>query len=452
MLRTGGRGPLNRFLLLAVAAPVLLVSTHRPAPAGRPERAARKADTYWIGSWSTAPQPSLPARPETFRNQTLRLIVHLSAGGTRARIRVSNVFGDQPVRIGAAHIARRAENADIDPASDRGLTFEGRSSATIPSGSLLISDPVELPLPALSDLAVSLFLPDRTRASTSHLLALQTSYASGEESGDRTGEVKFPVGKTISSWPFLTGVDVAVSPGGAAIVAFGSSTTDGDGSTPDANHRWPDALAERLEKESGRWAELGVLNQGIIGNRLLSDNRSPGQAGGPFGAVLEKYGGALGPAGLDRFDRDVLSQAGVGYVILALGVNDILFPGSFTPATQSVSAQSLIEGHRQLVRRARQKGVRVIASTIPPFENATFEQPVIHFYTQEKEAVRQQVNAWIRSSGEFDGVIDFDSILRDPGHPSRLLPAYDSGDHLHANDRGYIASANAIPLSLFGAR
>ena len=406
---------------------------------------------HWIGTWATAPQPSIPGRLQTFRNQSLRLIVHTSAGGTKVRIKVSNTFGDQPLLIGGAHIARRAAGADIDSTSDRTLTFRGKVSTRVAARSMVVSDPVDLDVPALSDLAVSLFLPNATVATTSHLLALQTNYVS-PETRDSTADAKFPVAKTIRSWPFLTGVDVAASPRGAAIVAFGSSTTDGDGSTKDANRRWPDVLAERLQKGADQKAELAVLNQGIIGNRLLSDSDSPRQAGGPFGAVLEQFGAALGPAGLARFERDVLAQADVKYVIVALGVNDILFPGSFTPLTESVSAQSLISGNRQLIARAHKKGIRVIGTTIPPFENATFRAPTISFYTPEKEIVRQEVNTWIRSSGEFYAVIDFDEALRDPSHPTRLLPIYDSGDHLHTNDAGYIASGNAIPLALFQGR
>ena len=400
----------------------------------------------WIGTWATAPQPAIPEHAQTFHNQTVRLIVHTSAAGTKARIKISNIYGEQPLVIHAAHIARRSSGADIDPATDRILTFNGHPSTRVPARSTIVSDPVDLNVPALSDLAVSLFLPETTVATTSHILGLQTNYVS-PETGDSTAAAKFPVAKTITSWPFLTGIDVAASPHGATIVAFGSSTTDGDGSTDDANHRWPDILAARLEK--GAHQQLGVLNVGIIGNRLLSDSHSPRQAGGPFEAALKKYGDALGEAGLARFDRDVLSQAGVKYVILALGVNDILFPGSFIPLTESVTAQSLISGNRQLIARAHKQGVRVIATTIPPFENATFKHPVISFYTPEKEAVRQEVNTWICSSREFDGVIDFDEVLRDPSHPAQLLPKYDSGDHLHANDAGYIASGNAIPLTLF---
>src|SRR5262249_38840991 len=350
-----------------------------------------------------------------------------------------------------AHIARRAAGADIDPTTDRTLTFGGQKSATVAAGSMVVSDPVDLDVPALSDLAISLFFPSSTKATTAHSLALQTSYVSSE-SGDSTAEAKFPVAKTIASWPFLTGVDVAASPRAAAIVALGSSLTDGDGSTKDSNRRWPDVLAERLQKNGN--AELGILNEGIIGNRLLSDAHSPGQAGGPppLGPVFEEIGPTLGPAGLTRFERDVLDQAGVRYVILGLGINDILFPGSFTPAND-VSAQSLISGNRQLIARAHRKGVRVIGTTMPPAEHALFRNPFFdRIYTPEKEEVRQEVNAWIRRGGEFDGVIDFDAAVGDPDHPTQILPAYDSGDHLHVNDAGNLAQANVIPLALFQAR
>ena len=400
----------------------------------------------WIGTWAAAPQASPPGPPQTFRNQSVRLIVHTSAGGAMVRIKLSNAYGSQPLLIGSARIARRTTGAEIDPASDRKLTFQGQPSTSIAARSMVVSDPVNLDVPALSDLAVSLFFPDATPATTLHLLALQTSYLS-PETGDATAQVKFPVAKTITAWPFLTGVEVTASPRAATIVAFGSSTTDGDGSTEDANRRWPDVLAERLQQNGDK--ELGVLNEGIIGNRLLSDSQSPGQAGGPFAAVYEQIGGMLGQAGVTRFERDVLSQANVKYVILALGINDIIFPGSFTPLSKSVSAQSLIAGHRQLIARARKKGIRVIGTTIAPFENATFPDPTINFYTAKKESVRQAVNAWIRSSSEFDAVIDFDAVVRDPSRPTRLLPGYDSGDHLHVNDAGNVAQGKAFPLALF---
>jgi len=224
-------------------------------------------------------------------------------------------------------------------------------------------------------------------------------------------------------------------------VALGSSLTDGDGSTMDANHRWPDALAERLQKAGATKSRLGVLNLGIIGNRLLHD--SPQVPASPFGA-------ALGESGLARFERDVLSQPGVKYVFVCLGINDILFPAfNFTPVGEKVGAKDIIAGYRQLIARAHKKGIRIIGTTIPPFENAFFKKPHAEFYTTEREAVRQEVNTWISQSGAFDAVVDFEAAVRDPAHPTRIRTDYDSGDHLHVNDAGYIATGNAVPLSLF---
>ena len=440
----------RRYCSLVAITALALFGGSNPAKASSVARG--RDPQHWIGTWATAAQPSIPDRPRMFRDQTLRLIVHTSAGGKAVRIKISNTFGDQPLVIGGAHIAKRGAGANVDPGSDRTLTFGKHSSTIIAPGSMAASDPVDLDVPALSDLAVSIFLPDPTAATTVHALALQTNYVS-PETGDHAAEVEFPVLETIASWPFLTGVDVATSSRGAAIVAFGSSLTDGDGSTKDANRRWPDVLAERLQKNGG--AELGVLNEGIIGNRLLGDSHSPHQSGGPspLGPVFEQLGPVLGEAGLARFERDVLGQAGVKYVILGLGVNDILFPGAFIPETDSVAAQDLIAGNRQLVARAHKNGIRVIGTTIPPFENALFRDPFFdRFYSPDKERIRQEVNAWIRKSGEFDGAIDFDVAVRDPDHPTQLLPAYDSGDHLHVNDAGNAAQANAIVLTLFRAR
>jgi lysophospholipase L1-like esterase len=394
----------------------------------------------WIGTWATAAQPFLPRSLQAYRNQSLRLIVHTSAGGTRVRIKVSNTYGDGPLLIGGAHIARRTVAAEIDPRSDRMLKFHRKTSTRVAAGTIVVSDPVELDVPPLSDLAISLFLPQRTEAKTSHSMAKQTSYVS-PETGDSTDAVKFPVAKTIHSWPFLTGVDVEASRSAAAIVAFGSSLTDGDGTTADTNGRWPDVLAERLQKGAGGTAEIGVLNEGIIGNRLLYD--SPKGTDNPFGA-------GLGQAGLTRFERDVLAQAGVRYVIVGLGINDILFPEfPFTPPSEEVSAEDIISNYRQLIARGHRRGIRVIGTTNPPFESSAFEGLVDAFYTPEREAVRQKVNDWIRSSGEFDDVVDLDAVLRDPSHPTRLLPAYDSGDHLHPNNAGCVAEGNAFPLALF---
>jgi len=403
------------------------------------------AGVHWIGTWSTAPQAAPPSSADEFRNQTVRLIAHVSVGGKKLRIRVSNTFGEQPLVIGRAHVARPATGAEIDPASDRLLKFGGNASITIPARSEAVSDPVDLEIPALSDLAVSLYFPQVAQATTSHVLALQTNYVSSGI-GDSTAAAKFPVEKTVSSWPFLTGVDVAASGHGAAIVAFGSSLTDGDGSTEDANRRWPDVLAERLQEASGSAAELGVLNEGIIGNRLLNDS-PPGPAN-PFGPML-------GESGVKRFQRDVLAQSGIKFVLLCLGVNDILFPAfPFTPPTETVTAANIIDGYRQLIARAHAKGIRIIGTTIPPFEGAKFEAVGLNIdlYTPERDRARIAVNEWIRRSGAFDGVVDFDRAVRDPDRPARLLPAFAAEDGLHVNDAGNVAQANAISLTLFHLR
>jgi len=403
----------------------------------------RRDRTNWIGTWATAAQPAT-STVQTYKNQTLRLIVHASVGGSKLRVRISNTYGDQPLTIGAAHIARRISAAEIDSASDRIIMFQGRSTASVPARSMLVSDPLDLQFPALSDLAISLFLPQATIATTLHTLGKQTNYISAE--GDHTADVKFPVAKTTRSWPFLTGVDVIASSRGGAIVAFGSSLTDGDGTTTDTNGRWPDILARRLGAAGS--AELSMLNEGIIGNRLLND--SPAQIlGGRFGA-------ALGESGLKRFERDVLNQPGVKYVILGLGINDIAFPGSLTPASEIITADSIIIGYRQLIARAHRKGIKIIGTTNAPIENSFLDLgpqvTPITFYTVEKESVRQKVNEWILHSGEFDGVVDLDKVLRDPNRPTQINPVYDSGDHLHPNNAGCVAEANSFPLSLFGVR
>src|SRR6266566_7933720 len=367
-----GAGPMKRLIantmtctLIGLLSMPTMAQNAAEKPAISPTQAVLAHGKRWIGTWATAPQPFMPGSLQRFRIQSLRLIVHTSAGGTKVRIKISNTFGDHPLLIGGAHIVRRTAAAGIDPTSDRTLMFHGRSSTTVPARSMVVSDPAELDVPALSDLAISLFLPKTTEATTLHILAMQTSYVSSD-TGDSTADVKFPVAKTIRSWPFLTGVDVAASAHGAAIVAFGSSLTDGDGSTLDANRRWPDVLAERLQKAGGSNSQLGVLNLGIIGNRLLND--SPKTSDNPFGA-------ALGESGLVRFERDVLEQAGVKYVFVGLGINDIAFPAfPFTPASEQVSAKDIISGYRQLITRAHKKGIRVIGTTMPPFENSFFRK------------------------------------------------------------------------------
>lgn len=380
---------------------------------------------HWTATWGTAPagQP-LPADVQAFDNQTLRLIVHPSIGGHKLRIRLSNELGAAPLRIGAAHVALRASGAGIVPGSDRALTFSGMKSITVPPGAPVLSDPVELNLPAMADLSISLYLPARVEATTLHPWAAQTSYVSA--AGDFTGGASFPVDHTTGSWPFLTEVDVAS--GGGAVVALGDSITDSASTKSDTNHRWPDFLAQRLRAAG---STLAVVNRGISGNRMLRD---PGEQ--PL----------FGKAMLARFERDVMATAGAKYVIMMIGINDIGHPGGGKiPMSEEPTLDDLIAGYRQVIARAHAGGIDVYGATLTPFEDNTFAG----FYSPEKEALRQKVNEWIRNCGEFDAVIDFDKALRDPAHPTRMLPAYDGGDHLHPNDRGTRAMANAVPLELF---
>lgn len=420
-----------------LAAAFMLATAMLPsAPAGAHDQYTAQR---WVASWGTAPAaPPDGAGLQTFKDQTVRLIVRTSTGGTRVRIRVSNELGSAPLRIGAAHVALRKSGADIVAGSDRPLTFSGAASVVIAPGAPVLSDPVDLALAPQSDLAVSLYLSGEAPGSTMHAQAFQTNYVS--QPGNFAGADTLPVQRTLASWPFLTAVDVQAPAGGAAIVALGDSITDGSITTVDSNRRWPDLLLQRLRAAHqarpgvrGGERHLGVVNRGIGGNRLLRD---PG--GYP----------PFGKAALARFDRDVLATAGVEYLIVLIGINDIGHPGSGAPVTEAVSAAELIAGYRQLIARAHAKGIAVFGATLTPFEGTVFP----NYYSPEKEQVRQAVNAWIRSSGEFDAVFDFERVLRDPSNPTRLLAAFDSGDHLHPNDRGMQAMADAIPLALFKRR
>jgi lysophospholipase L1-like esterase len=381
----------------------------------------------WVSTWATAPA-GVAGTAEHFSNETLRLIVHTSVGGEQVRVTISNAFGAGPLAIGAAHIARRDHDAVIAASTDRALSFGGRPSFTIPPGALALSDPVALHVAPLSDVAVSLYLPGTTVESTTHVTALQTNYVGA---GDVTGSVQFDGARTLTRWPFLTGVEVSAGAGAGSIVAFGDSITDGANSTAGRNHRWPDLLAARLQQR-GDLRQLAVLNEGIIGNRILHPTET-------------QFGNLFGPAGLARFDRDVLAQAGVKFVIMLLGINDIGHPGGSAPVTETVSAEEIAGGYRQFIERAHENGIKVFGATLLPFEDTT----LAGFFSPEKEAKRQAVNQWIRTSGAFDGVIDFDKAVRDPAHPTRMLAAYDGGDHLHPSDAGMQAMANAIPLELF---
>ncbi|WP_426190873.1 SGNH/GDSL hydrolase family protein [Massilia sp. DWR3-1-1] len=375
----------------------------------------------WAGTWGAGPAgPPLDSATAVLNSQTLRLIVHTSVGGSRVRIRLSNEMGSTILRVGSAHIALRAGSAAaIAAGSDRTLTFSGATSVALAPGAAALSDPVALTVPALADLAVSLYLPGAARVSTLHAAATQISYISAP--GNFVNATSFPTQSTTEQWPFLTEVDVS---NGGAFIALGDSITDGLRSWGNYNYRWPDWLARRLQSAGGSNSRLGVVNRGIAGNNLLS-NLQTGSLGGR--------------SALERFDRDVLATAGARFLFVLSGTNDILNSTTSSP----VSADELIAGYRQLIARAHARGIAVFAGTLPPFEGASY-------YTAAKELVRQAANNWIRASAEFDGVVDFDQLLRDPANPRRLNPSYDSADHLHPNNAGYQAMGNALPLSWFG--
>ena len=377
--------------------------------------AERDDDGHWVGTWTASPQGV--AAPIQINGQTVRQIVHTSLGGERVRIRFSNAYGTSGLVIGSAHVAISTGGATISSTTDRVLTFNGSPTIIIPAGALVVSDPVTLNVPALGDLAVSLFLPANVAATTQHPVGLQTTYVSA--SGDFTGAAIEPT-TTTQSYYFLTGVEVSGSNRARAIVTLGDSVTDGFGSTPDTNQRWPNLLAERLQSQ-----RLAVLNAGVSGNRVLHD--------------------FIGTSALARLDRDTLVQTGVKYVIVGEGNNDLLIPGLIGNPAEVVTVAQIIQGHRQMIDRAHALGLRIYGSTLTPVEGYPFPG----FWTPDLEAKRQAVNHWIRASRAYDAVIDFDELLRDPSHPSRLLPAYDSGDHLHPNDGGYRTMADAIDLSLF---
>ena len=392
--------------------------------------ASLAAQTHWVATWGASPAPQLADEAQmrtaklAFDNQTLREIVHTSIGSGSVRVRLSNAYGKDAVDIGVAHIALRAKASEIVAGSDRALTFSGRPSVSIPPNAMVLSDPVKLNVPAAGDLAISIFLPKPAIGAGIHYSAQQTSYVGP---GNLAGAASFPESATITSWVFLTCVDALAPAASSAVVAFGDSITDGARSTVDANHRWPDILAGRL---LAKHREIGVLDAGIGGNRILHD--APTNV-------------RFGVNALARFDRDVLAQSGVKYVIVLEGINDLGHAGSSAPESETVSAEDIIAGLKQMIERAHEKGLKIFGATLTPFEGTSFKG----YFTPEKEVKRKAVNEWIRTGKAFDGVIDFEKAVRDPGHPDRMLAAYDGGDHLHPGDAGYKAMGEAIDLSLF---
>ena len=411
----------------AVAAATPVVATPAAASAE-----PRRADG-WVATWAAVPTTVPPGPVTTLANQTVRHVVHTSAGGDQVRIRLTNEFGEQPLRVGEVHVAIRAgagASTATVAGTDRRVTFGGRADVTIVAGAPLVSDPVWLRVEPGADLAVSLYLPDPTPVRTLAAFSFQENViAAGNVTAARTVT---PVA-TGTQDIFLSGVSVRSR--AAAIVTLGDSITNGANTVANLNHRWPDLLAARLRAAR---LDRGIANLGVSGNRLLHD---PNPAAGS-GAVA--YAAYFGQSALRRFDRDVLAQPGARFLIVLLGVNDLGHPGTTAPADEVVTADDLIGGYRQLIARAHEAGLRVFGATILPFKDDT-----LGFYSEENERKRSTANRWIRTGGEYDGVVDFDKAMRDPADPLRLNPAYDSGDHLHPNDPGMAAMADAVPLGLF---
>jgi lysophospholipase L1-like esterase len=389
-----------------------------------PARADRDG-ARWVGTWSAATQAPLTP-PATFDHVTLRQIVHVSIGGRQVRVRFSNAQGSAPLVIGAASVGVRSSGASVRPRSLRTLTFAGAATISVAPGGVALTDPVALDVDALSDLAISLYVPTPQQGTTQLSQAHQTSYVS--PTGNFTAAADMATASTITTWYWLSGVEVVGDRAARALVTFGDSITEGAASTTDANARWPDVLARRLHAER-RTAAVGVLDEAISGNRVLND--------------------VIGPNAERRIDRDVLTQAGLAYVILLLGTNDMGFsqlpPGTFGPGVSlaDVSAAEIIAGYEQIITRVHQAGARICGATVLPFEGAAY-------YNAAVEPKRAAVNQFIRTSHQFDGVIDFDAVIRDPAHPTRMRAAFDSGDHLHPNDAGYAAMGKSVDLRLFG--
>ena len=382
--------------------------------------AQTKDHAKWVGTWATSPMATNGGwSVKLFANTTLREIVHISNGGAQVRVRFSNAYGADPLTLSDAHVAVSAGDGAIAAGTDHPLTFGGAASVRIPPGAEMYSDPVDMTVTPLSDLAISFYLPAQIMgAETFHDFADQDNYMLDR---NLTGAASLTSPTVIHSWYFLDGVDVSATEGSRAIIALGDSITDGAHSTPNANRRWPDFFAAKLKQERGL-ENVAVLNQGIGGNRVLNDD--------------------YGPSALARLDRDVLAQDGAKYVIVLEGINDI---GRFLrPAgpEDDFTPQQMELAYTEIVEAAHEHGLKAYGATLTPYGGA--------FYFSDKgEQVREAVNQWIRTSGVFDGVIDFDEITRDPQNPNRFNPAYDCGDHLHPNDAGYKAMSDGIDLKLF---
>jgi lysophospholipase L1-like esterase len=398
--------------------PAAVLQTSPTASANTAQPAA-PAPAVAPGGGRGGPPPLPPL--QTLNNQTVRMIARTSIGGRRVRIKLANAFNGTPVQIGSAHIAVRDKDSAIVSSTDRTLSFSGKTSFRMTPGMVVVSDPVDLTVPPLADMAVSLFFPGETGPPTTHAAGLRSTYISNQ--GDFSASVEIPDPTIRTSYYWLASIEVERSSETPLIVAYGDSITDGARSTPDTNNTWPAILATRLAAEKTT-AHMAIVNQGIGGNRVLTD-------GANFAGV----------SALARLDRDVLSQPGVKWLIMLEGINDI-GSGTAPNALFPVTAEDLIWGLRQVVERAHQRGIKVAGCTITPYEGAGY-------YREQGEAIRQKVNEWIRSSGVYDAVVDFDAATRDPTNLKRLRPEFDPGDHLHPNDAGYRAMAEVVDLRIF---
>ena len=388
----------------------------------------------WIATWATSPQSGTPNPREpllNIDNQTVRERVRASIGGSQIRLRFSNEFGSSPLLIGAATVAIPKDVSTIKEESIRNVTFEGRNSIEIPAGAPVLSDPISLQLTPGAEISISIYFPNRLTTPTLHAFAFKHAVVS--QHGDFTHERKIDPAALSTASILVTAVLVPAQPSNRLVVAFGDSISDGDGSTVDADNNYPNNLIRRIAKTSNG-STLAVVNEGIVGNRLLRDSE------------------IFGVSALARFDRDALVLPGVTHIVLLEGINDIGFVGAkmdgqyLADPAETRSAQDIIDAYRQLISRAHARGIKVIGATITPCEGVD----IPGYYSDAKETVRETVNKWIRTGGAFDGMIDFDAVVRDPDHPTRLLPKFASKDHLHPNDTGYKAMADSIDLALFG--
>lgn len=390
---------------------------------------------HWIATWTASPEAADPDPQEALLkldDQTIRERIRITLGGPQVRIQLSNEYGNSPILVGDVSLGIAQSKTTIVSGSLRRVTFGGKATIVIPAGAPALSDPIDLSVKNGLELAISVYVPKHVTSLTWHSLAMKQSVISGH--GDHTKDLVIENEQNSNSVALLSQVLVPEQSSRGVIVAFGDSIVDGDKSTPEADHNWPSNLFRRLQRIGGG-SSFTVVNEGVAGNRLLSN--------GPVTS--------LGVSGLARFGRDALGVPGVTDIILLEGTNDIGFPGAMlgdfplAPAADSPTVEEIIGGYQQLINQSHTRGIRIIGCTIMPTEGAS----LVNYYSEAKERTRQAVNSWIRTSRAFDGVIDFDAVMRDPLHPRRLIPKLASDDHIHPNDAGYQRMADAIDLSLF---